>query len=168
MSLPILYQTLKMEDPFEVRQYNYHCLAKVVVEGSFEKAYQKGAAQLTTYLSGDNYKKLRMDHRSLFMMRPRVEGWEVSCILPEHFTATSSPRPIGDHIQFEEVHSRQVAVHRFRGKSAYATMMRKMEELKSWAKQTNLNISPSGRIVVYSSSVISFLRRNEIQFDSVK
>lgn len=168
MNLPELYKTLKIEDAFEVRQYNNLPLAKVIVTGPFENAYQTGGRILMNYLKGNNYKKININHRSLFMMLPRVEGWEVSCILPEHFTPQSTPRPIGDNIQFEELHPRKVAVHRFRGKSAYATMMRRSEELKTWAEQTNMALSSAARIVIYSSSLLPFLRRNEIHFDSIQ
>jgi len=168
MRLPKMYQILNKENAFEIRQYNNLPLAKVIVTGPFESAYLTGGSLLMNYLKGNNYKKISIAHRSLFMMVPRVEGWEVSCILPEDFTLKSLPRPIGDNIQFEELHSRKVAVHRFRGKSAYATMMRRSEELKNWAHQTHLTLTSSPRIVIYGPSLLSFLRKNEIHFDSIQ
>ncbi len=73
---------------------------------------------------------------------------------------------MGDKIHFEELKSRKVAVHKFHGKSAYSTMMKKIEDLKFWAKKTNLTIATSTRIVIYGSP-IPFMRKNEIQLDTI-
>lgn len=165
MKAPAIYQLLKLQDDYEVRHYKFLFTAKVIVPGPFEKAYKIGSKLLLDYLNGNNYKQQKIKHYCFFMMLSHIEGWEVSCMLPEDFSLLSSPRPIGDYINFEELNSRDVVVHRFSGKSTYSTIMKKIENLKNWAKESNLKLSKSERIVIYHSPVLSFIRKNEIQVD---
>jgi hypothetical protein len=156
-----------MHGDYEVRQYNDLVTAKVTVDGPFEAAYIKGSQLLMSYLNGNNYKKQRINHGSFFMLLSCLHGWEVSCILPEQFTLSNSPKPVGDAIEFEELSSRNVLVHKFSGKSAYASVMKKFEKLKNWAQESNLLVSKSERIVIYNNSILPFFRKNEIHVDSL-
>lgn len=166
MNLPTCYKTLERHGDYEVRQYNYLLTAKVAVNGPYEAAYRMGSKLLKSYLNGNNYKKLPINHGSFFMLSSRLEGWEVSCILPEELTVLNSPRPVGDDIKFEELVSRNVLVHSFSGRSPYSTVMKKFEKLKLWARESNLSFSKSERIVIYNSSILPFFRKNEIHVDS--
>lgn len=167
MSIPTMYKTLKMNDSYEIREYNSLLTAKVTVPGPYESAYRKGSKLLMNYLNGNNYKKQRINHCSFYMLVSRLEGWDVSCILPDEFTIATSPRPLGDEIKFEELVSRNVIVHSFTGKSPYSIIMKKIEELKKWAKETDLPLSKSERIVIYNSAILPFFRKNEIHVDSL-
>lgn len=163
----IIYKTIAREDCFEVREYCDLCLAKVIVQGPFESAFRLGSDILKKYLNGNNYKKIKIDYQSSFMLLSRVDGWEVSCLLPPLYFEQSAPKPIGEQILFEKMNSRKVVVHYFQGKSAYSTLMKKTEELKQWARKANLELNSNPRMVLPKSSLFSLLQKNEIHFDSL-
>jgi len=166
MNFPTLYKTLQSQDHFEVRQYDKLLLAKVTVPGPFEVAYEKGREMLIKYLEGHNYKKQKVGKEYFFMLLSRIDGWEVACILPQGFSAISLSPCLGDTIYFEELKPRKVIVYKFNGKSAYTAMMKKIDDLKFWAKSTNFSFDSRVRIVVYKS-FIPFMRKNEIHLDSL-
>lgn len=167
MNLEKRYKTVKSDSLFEVRNYASLSLAKVLVSGPFERARVNGKALLCNYLSGNNYKKAKINEAISIMMLPHMDGWEVSCVLPEKYLYFDPPRPVGSNIQFEQLHPRTVAVYQFRGRPAYASMMRKSEELRKWASTLEFKFHSSPRIVVYSTSIFSLLRKNEIQIDRI-
>lgn len=167
MSLKRIYRLLQKDATFEVRDYESLSLAKVLVTGPFESAHINGKSLLYNYLSGHNYKKAKINEGLLFMMFPHVHGWEVSCLLPEKYLHNDPPKPVGSNIQFEKLNPRTVAVCQFRGKPAYASMMRKTDELKKWASSLNFEFCAHPRIVVYDSSIFTLARRNEIQLDRI-
>jgi hypothetical protein len=167
MSLPTNYRILEIQDSFEVREYDNLLAAKVTIPGTFETGYRKGREQLMSYFNGENYKKVKINYSPIYVLSSRVEGWEVSCILPKEFNVLGVPRPIGENIRFEEIKSRHVAVHRFKGKLSYYDLMKKTEELKSWAEEVNLVLSRFERIAVYRSSFFPLIRNNEIQIDRI-
>lgn len=159
------YQTIKSEDAFELRHYPQLLVAKVLVSGPFEDAYKRGSEILDDYLQGNNYKKEKLQKKVPFKLTSRPDGWEVSCILPPYHSSATAPKPIGESIRFEQVQPKQVAVVSFPGKARYAAMMKKMEELKCWAQESELKVGPSSHIVVYNPTFLSFLRKNEIHLD---
>ena len=161
-----LYKTIAKEDCFEVREYCDLCLVKVIVQGPFETAFREGSDILKKYFDGNNYKKLKINYQSSFTLLSRVDGWEVSCLLPPLYFEQSAPKPIGDQILFEKMNSRKVVVHFFQGKSAYSTLMKKTEELKHWARKTNLKLNSNARVVLAKPTFLSLFRKNEIHFDS--
>ena len=108
-----LYKTIAKEDCFEVREYCDLCIVKVIVQGPFETALREGSDILKNYFDGNNYKKLKINYQSSFMLLSRVDGWEVSCLLPPLYFEQSAPKPIGDQILFEKMNSRKVVVHFF-------------------------------------------------------
>ena len=167
MSLSTNYRILEIQDSFEVREYDNLLAAKVMIPGTFETGYRKGREQLMSYFNGENYKKVKIKCSPIYILSSRVEGWEVSCVLPREFNAFEVPRPIGENIRFEEIKSRHVAVHRFKGNLSYYDLMKKTEELKSWAEEVNLVLSRFERIAVHSSSLFSLFRNNEIQIDRI-
>ncbi len=161
------YQTLLSQDAFELRDYPQILVAKVLVAGPFEDAFKRGSEILESYLQGDNYKKEKLQGKIPFRLTSRPDGWEVSCILPPYHTRETAPKPISEKIRFEHLKPRKVAVLRFQGKTRYAGMMKKIEELKCWAKSTEMKMESSSHIVVYTPQYLPFLRRNEIQIDGV-
>ena len=162
-----IYITIAKEDCFELREYCDLCLVKVIVQGPFEAAFRTGSDILNRYFDGNNYKKMKIHNKSSFMLLSRVDGWEVSCLLPPLYFSQSAPKPIGDHILFEKIISHRVVVHFFKGKSAYSILMKKTEELKQWARKTNLKLNSNARVVLAKPSLFSLLRKNEIHFDSL-
>ncbi len=167
MSSPVNYRILEIQDNFEVREYDNLLTAKVVIPGTFETGYRQGREMLMSYFNGENYKKVKIKYCPIYTLSSRVEGWEVSCVLPQEFNFSTVPRPIGENIRLEEIKSRHVAVHRFKGKLSYYDLMKKTEELKSWAQEVNLVLSRFERIAVYSTSFLSLIRNNEIQIDRI-
>ena len=162
-----LYITVSKENCFEVREYRDLCLVKVIVQGPFESAYRTGSDILKKYFDGNNYKKKKINCHSSFMLLSRVDGWEVSCLLPSVYFEQTAPKPLGDQIFFEKIISHKVVVHYFQGRSAYSTLIKKTEELKQWAKKTNLKLNSTARVVMSRPSFFSLLRKNEIHFDSL-
>ena len=167
MSEQPLFTTLRAHKTFELRQYSPLLIAKVLLSGPFETAYKSGGVILREYLEGNNYKRLKLPELSPVILRSRPDGWEVSCILPGYLTRESAPRPVQDKIGFEELESRPVAVFKYNGKAPYSFIMKKTEELRSWARSSDLKFSSTSRIVVYHSGFLPFLRKNEIQLDGV-
>ncbi len=160
------FKTLKMDNAFELREYNPSVLAKIKVAGPFEAAFKRGSFLLADYCLGNNYKKLSLKVKSPFFLTSRPDGWEVSCFLPAEMSTNEVPRPIGDDVKFEELLARQVAVIKLHGKSHYPSLMRKTEELRSWARQSMLKVDPVSKIAIYQSAILPFMRRNEIHFNA--
>lgn len=160
------FKTLKMDQAFELREYNPSVMAKIKVAGPFEAAFKRGSFILADYCFGNNYKKLRLNFKSPFFLTSRPDGWEVSCFLPQEISFKEVPRPIGDELKFEELLIRNVAVIKIPGKSHYPSLMRKTEELRSWAKDSAIKVDPISRIAIYQSAILPFMRRNEIHFNA--
>lgn len=160
------FKTLKMENAFELREYSPSVMAKIKVAGPFEAAFKRGSFILADYCLGNNYKKLAIKVKSPFFLTSRPDGWEVSCLLPAQMMKQDVPRPVGDDVIFEELVSRQVAVIKIHGKSHYPSLMRKTEELRSWARESLLKVDPVSRIAIYQSAILPFMRRNEIHFNA--
>jgi len=171
------FEIIRSEKTFELRQYPPILIAKVLLSGPFETAYKSGGDILKDYLDGNNYKQVKLaetiapiatpSKATPYMMKSRPEGWEVSCVLPGHLSCETAPRPVEQKIHFEELASRPVAVFKFTGKAPYSFIMKKTEELRSWAKSSDLKLNSTSRIVVYKSGFLPFLRKNEIQLDGV-
>ena len=160
------FKTLKLENAYELREYQPALVAKVNVAGPFEAAFKKGGFLLSDYCLGQNFKKIRMPIRSPFFLSSRSDGWEVSCWLPPGFGTGDAPKPISDEVKFEELPHRQVAVLKIHGKSHYPFLMRKTEELRLWARTSLIALNPTSKIAIYQSPILPFMRRNEIHFDA--
>ena len=165
MKVPHDYVVIQEEDSFELRKYRDMLLAKVMMDGPFENAHKHGGKILKEYLDGQNLKREKLLSLAPLMLRARPEGWEVSCILPSHLTLDAVPMPVSEKIKFEEVKPRPVAVVKFHGKSHYTKMMKKTEELKFWAKRTELRFTNTSKIVLLRSPIFPFLRKNEIHLE---
>lgn len=167
MSEQPLYDIIRLESTFELRQYPPVLIAKVLLAGPFESAYKTGGEILRQYLEGNNYNQSQLPKATPFMLKSTPSGWEVSCLLPTYLTSETAPKAVDHKIEFEELASRPVAVYKFSGKAPYSFIMKKTEELRSWAKYSDLRLSSTSRIVVYKSRFLPFLRKNEIQLDGV-
>ena len=87
----------------------------------------------------------------------------ISFVMPSKYALDTLPVPEDDKIKFEEVKKEKTASLRFKGRVKEKLASEKIEEMKQWLK--NNNIEPKSNFIVaqYNNPAVpGFLRRNEI------
>lgn len=173
-----IYNVVKRDGIFEVRDYAPHILAETVVEGDFEQAGSKAFRRLFRYISGDNLSldKVAMTApvsqeakgEKIEMTAPvgqqRVEDrWVVSFMMPASYTLETLPKPQDPQITLRQVPSRRMAAVRYSGFWSEKNYFRCRVKLESWIHESGLTIVGDPIWARYNSPFsLWFLRRNEI------
>ena len=171
--------TVRLEDkPFEIREYEAHILAEMVVSSDFEDAGSKAFNSLFQYIAGDNRPRQKIAMTSpvgqsapaekIDMTTPvgqeqRDKGWAVSFMMPSHFTLETLPEPENPAISLRRVPARTVATVRYSGFWSKTAYEKHETALRAWISERGLRVVGSPTWAKYNPPFMPwFLRRNEI------
>ena len=172
------YKVLKSDDIFELREYEPHILAEVVVDADLEGAGNKAFRRLFKYISGDNHTsdKISMtapvsqesQGEKIAMTAPvsqeNIQGkWAVSFMMPASYTMESLPVPDDPGITLRQVPARRIATVRYSGFWSEEKYLLNKEKLEGWMRDNKLTTAGEPIWARYNPPfTLWFLRRNEI------
>lgn len=172
------YTVVKKDDKFEIRDYEAHILAEIIVEGDLEQAGNKAFNRLFGYISGDNLSRNKIEMTAPVSQEPRGEKikmtapvslqpagerWAVSFMMPAAYTLETLPKPEDPEISLRQVPARRMAAVRYSGFWSAKNYLRHKEELESWINAQGLTILGDAIWARYNAPfTLWFLRRNEI------
>lgn len=172
------YTVVKKDDKFEIRDYEPHILAEIIVEGDLEEAGNKAFNRLFGYISGDNLSRDKIEMTAPVSQEPRGEKikmtapvslqpagerWAVSFMMPAAYTLETLPEPEDPEISLRQVPARRMAAVRYSGFWSAKNYLRHKEELESWINAQGLTIIGDAIWARYNAPfTLWFLRRNEI------
>jgi len=172
------YSVTLKDDKFELRKYEPHILAEIIVDADFEDAGNDAFNRLFKYISGNNKRQQEVamtspvgqspSSRKIEMTSPvsqeEQDGkWAVSFMMPESFTLETTPEPVDSSIKIRQVPARHVPAVRYSGFWSVKNYSRYLEELKVWIEGKAYR--PVGEPIWarYNPPFMPwFLRRNEI------
>jgi len=172
------YNVFKKDNRFEIRDYETHVLAEIIVEGNIEQAGNKAFSRLFRYISGENRSRDKIEMTAPVSQEPKgekikmtapvslqpAEGqWAVSFMMPASYSLETLPVPDDTGITLRRVPARRMAAVRYSGFWSEKKYLRHKEILKAWIQKEGLTITGDPIWARYNSPfTLWFLRRNEI------
>ena len=90
----------------------------------------------------------------------------ISFVMPSKYTMESLPEPEDERIKFEEIKEEKMAVLRFKGRVKEKLAAEKIEEMKKWLKENDIQPKSNFIVAQYNHPAVpGFFRRNEIMVD---
>jgi len=90
----------------------------------------------------------------------------ISFVMPSKYTMEALPEPEDERINFEEIKEEKMAVLRFNGRVKEDLATEKIEEMKKWLKENNIQPKSNFIVAQYNNPAVpGFFRRNEIMVD---
>jgi hypothetical protein len=172
------YNVLREEDQFELREYESHILAEILVDGEFEDAGSEAFGRLFKYISGNNKQQQKVAMTSPVGQEPSSQKidmtspvsqqeqdgkWIISFMMPASFTLKNTPEPKDVNVSIREVPVRLIAAVRYSGFWSEKNYLSNLAELQDWI--ANNRLIPVGKPIWarYNPPFMPwFLRRNEI------
>ncbi len=172
------YAIVLNEDRFELRDYEPHIVAEILVEGTMEEAGNRAFNSLYRYIAGDNQPRetiamtapvsQRRAGETIAMTAPvgqRAVGrqWAVSFMMPASYTLETLPVPDHPDISIREQPARRMAAVRYSGRWTERNYLRNEAELKEWIAGKGWKVAGDPVWARYNSPFVPwFMRRNEI------
>jgi hypothetical protein len=90
----------------------------------------------------------------------------ISFVMPSNYTMEALPEPEDERIKFEEIEAEKMAVLRFKGRVKENLANEKIEEMKNWLKENNIQPKSNFIVAQYNNPAVpGFFRRNEIMVE---
>ena len=172
------YEVLKKENRFEIRDYEPHILAEIIVEGDIEQAGNKAFSRLFRYISGDNRSRDKVKMTAPVSQEPRKQKikmtapvgiqpaqtrWAVSFMMPASYTLETLPEPEDPEIIIRQVPPRKIAAVMYSGFWSESKYLHYKKKLEAWIHKEGLTILGEPIWARYNPPfTLWFLRRNEI------
>ena len=187
------YTLLEQLDDFELRNYAPKIIAQTTVSGDYDAASRKGFKILANYIFGNNSVAGKEDAKNSakismtapVIMKPsddkandtsakismtapvsmqKSEGnWQVSFVMPEHYTMATIPKPNNPAITLIEIPEVRYAVIKFSGLAGEKKVAEKTSELQQWMLTKKLTPIATPELARYNPPwTLPFMRRNEV------
>lgn len=172
------YEVVEEDGVFEIRDYESHILAEIVISNSMEQAGNDAFRPLFKYISGANKMATRIEmtapvsqekvSKKIPMTAPvsqekSDQGWVVSFMMPATNTLETLPRPDNDKIKLRVVPARRMASVRYSGTWKEKRYNKFLKKLQAWIKEKELEVTGEPIWARYNPPFqLWFLRRNEI------
>lgn len=178
------YEVLQKGADKEIRQYSSYIVAKVEVQGDYEKSQREGFRILAGYIFGGNQSKTKISmtapveqakSEKIAMtapveLGPTATGWTMAFSMPSKYKIEDLPIPNDNRVKLEEVPSKIVGVITYTGSRSEELNREKASDLESWLrKEAGYEITGLARYAGYDPPwTLPPFRRNEMMFDLVK
>jgi hypothetical protein len=87
----------------------------------------------------------------------------ISFVMPSKYSLDILPEPEDNRIKIEEVKGERMAALRFKGRVNEKLANEKIEKMKNWLKENDINPKSNFVVAQYNNPAVpGFLRRNEI------
>lgn len=159
------FQTMLMEDPFEIRKYHPYMVAKTTVSGEFEEATELAFDMLSDFLYGQNTQRIEIPMVAPVWIERAETGWTMSFVMSDKYNLETVPKPFNPRITFEKRSAHHMAVLRYSGYSDELLMRDQEKKLQEWLRGKRQYVTASRCCSAQYDSALTlpFLRRNEIQ-----
>jgi hypothetical protein len=157
------YQVLEKSGDFEIRQYQPHVVATILLEGGFQKVGNEGFRRLVAYINGENRQR-----EVIAMTAPvgqeKVEGkWLITFVMPTSYTIQTLPEPLDSRIKLMEVPETLMAAVRYAGLWNRSLYEAQENRLRDFIRRQGLEVAGPPIFARYNSPfMLWFLRRNEV------
>lgn len=176
------YVVLKKYHGYEIREYDSHLVAEVVVKGTQKESLRSGFKKLFDYISGNNSKQEsikmtapvtqqpeekseRIAMTAPVMQEQREDAYLVSFMMPSSYTLESIPTPGDPAVTIVQKEKFKVAVLRFAGYATEEKIIKKQARLKELLKADGYEIQSSAHMAFYNPPwTPPFMRRNEVMY----
>lgn len=175
------YETVKSDDPFEVRAYEESLIASIKVDSNFDEASNKAFPILFGYISGKNLQQEEIKMTVPVTQEPQGinikmtapvtqenlgDRYQIAFFLPSKWTQETLPLPKDSRINIQKVPPKKLAVIRYSGSWSTNNYNQHLLRLQNWIKQENLSPVSQPIWARYNSPYsLWFMRRNEIQIE---
>ena len=172
------YSVIRTDGNFEVRSYDSHILAEILVSSDFEGAGSEAFKPLFDFISGNNIsqKKISMTApvsqqnagQAIAMTSPVGQvgsgnSWVVSFMMPSDFTLDTLPKPLNSNVTLRLVPARYIASVKYSGFWSHNKYQAHYDKLNEWVSAENLVSIGNPVWARYNAPFTPwFLRRNEI------
>jgi hypothetical protein len=172
------YKVLEREGDFELRQYQPHIVAEILVEGDFQEVGNEGFRRLYDYISGKNRKQQTIpmtapvsqeaSSEKIPMTAPvnqeQVGGkWRITFLMPSQYALETLPEPSDPRVQLTTVPGLLMAALSYSGTWSRGRYEEKEKRLKELIRQKGLKIEGEPIFARYNPPFMPwFLRRNEV------
>ena len=184
-----VYEVVRHQDEFEVRDYKPYILAEVSVTGELDDATSQGFRILASYIFGKNHPKMPQDgqgaekismtapvtviqqpsSQKIEMTAPVTvigegpETYKVRFTMPKAYTMQSLPLPDDERVTLWEVPARRVAVREYSGTWSQDRYHEEKSILLEALRKAGLTPAGEPEFSRYNSPFsLWFLRRNEV------
>lgn len=158
-----VYQVVKKEGPFELRDYAPHIVAETVVDGELEEAGNMAFRRLFGYISGDNKAQTEIAMTAPVGQQKSGDQWVVSFMMPASYRMETLPIPVDPQVRLRQVPARRMAAVRYSGFWSEKNYQKNQLKLDSWMQKERLQVRGEAIWARYNSPFsLWFLRRNEI------
>jgi hypothetical protein len=172
------YVVVEQEGSIELRDYQPHILAEVLVEGEMDEAGNMAFRTLYNYIAGDNIGREKIAMTAPVGQKPagekiamtapvgqRASGdkWAVSFMMPAKYTMDTIPQPKNPAVKLRQVPARRVAAIEYSGFWSVANFEKHRDRLEKWLAERDYR--PSGEVewARYDPPFMPwFMRRNEV------
>jgi DNA gyrase inhibitor GyrI len=176
------YAVLKKYQEYEIREYDSHLVAEVVVKGTQKESLRSGFRKLFDYISGNNSKKEsikmtspvtqqsgemseRIAMTAPVMQEQKEDAFIVSFMMPSNYTMDSIPIPEDPAVTIVQKEKYKAAVLRFAGYATEDKITKKQARLKALLKAEGYQVNSSAHMAFYDPPwTPPFMRRNEIMY----
>lgn len=172
------YTVAIKEEAFELRDYQPHILAEIVVDGSIDDASSKAFGSLFGYISGKNKSRNKVAMTAPVSQAPATEKipmtapvgqqsvgkkWAVSFMMPASYTMETLPKPDDPEVKLRAVPARRIAAIRYSGLWSEKRYLEHKLQLETWIRKNKLKASGEASWARYDPPFKPwFMRRNEI------
>ena len=171
------YEVVKVEDPFEVRDYAPYILAETYVKGDFDEAGSNAFRRLFRYISGENRSQTKISMTAPVSQQPGEkidmtapvgqqksgDQWVVSFMMPASYDMDTLPVPDDPLVTLRQVPARRMATIRYSGFWSEKNYQKNKIKLDSWIQKEDLAVIGEPLWARYNAPFVPwFMRRNEI------
>jgi hypothetical protein len=156
------YDILEKGEQFEVRHYESLILVTTPMKNSNEK--KSPFYKLFNYISGENdqQKEIKMT-APVFMDQKDGMTETMSFVMPNDFSFKTTPVPIDQAINIEEINDYTVATIKFSGRLSQENIVEHQKILDNWIAAKKYKVIGQPKTAGYNPPfTIPALRRNEI------
>ena len=172
------YTVAIKEEAFELRDYQPHIVAEIVVDGNIDDASSKAFGSLFGYISGKNKSRDKVAMTAPVSQVPASEKipmtapvgqqsvgkkWAVSFMMPASYTMETLPKPDDPEVKLRAVPARHIAAIRYSGLWSEKRYLEHKLQLETWIRKNKLKASGEASWARYDPPFKPwFMRRNEI------
>jgi hypothetical protein len=179
------FETLKKEEPFEVRKYASYLIAETTVQADLDKASNQGFRRIADFIFGNNQvasggntadskekvsSKIAMTAPVVVepltdIDKPMMNGdnWKVFFVMPSEYTEATLPRPNNPDVKIKSVAEKYYAVFNYSGFNGSEKIQDYSDQLLAWISKNNLKALGAPKLARYNPPwTLPMFRRNEI------
>ena len=173
------YTVVQKTGEYEVRSYDPHLRAEVVMEGPYRKSLYGGFRVLADYIFGNNTantgismtapvvseasQQIAMTAPVLLQQQDNKERHIISFVMPAEYTLETLPKPNNTLIAIREIAAQKMAAIRFGGYATNGRVQRRIERLRKALAADGITAAGEPQVAQFNPPwTPPWMRRNEI------